>query len=98
MRGLVKKLWLCCSQTILSLSIHELAAYIKKKLIFWLHLCDAYSLQLDESSDTAGFSVFLVFLCYDFDNSVENDLFYVNFLQTNMTGENIFNWWWWCGG
>uniref|UniRef100_K7G4R7 DUF4371 domain-containing protein n=1 Tax=Pelodiscus sinensis TaxID=13735 RepID=K7G4R7_PELSI len=70
--------------------IHDLAADIEKELIFRLHLCDAYALQLDESTDVAGLAVLLVFVRYDFNSSIE-DLLLCEFLQTNTTGENIFN-------
>jgi hypothetical protein len=70
--------------------IHDLAA-IEKELTSPLHLCDAYSSQLDESTDVAGLGVLLVFVHYNFDKSTEEDLLLCNFLQTNMTSENIFN-------
>jgi hypothetical protein len=54
--------------------IHDLAADIEKELIFWPHLCDAYSLQFYESTDIAGLAVLLVFVHYDFDKSIEEDL------------------------
>uniref|UniRef100_K7FPI3 BED-type domain-containing protein n=1 Tax=Pelodiscus sinensis TaxID=13735 RepID=K7FPI3_PELSI len=69
--------------------IHDLAADIKKELIFRLHLCDAYALQLDESTDVAGLAVLLVFVRYNFNSSIEEDLLLCEFLQTNTTGENI---------
>uniref|UniRef100_K7FW21 DUF4371 domain-containing protein n=1 Tax=Pelodiscus sinensis TaxID=13735 RepID=K7FW21_PELSI len=71
--------------------IHDLVADIEKKLIFRLHLCDAYALQLDESTDVAGRAVLLVFIRYYFNSSIEEDLLLCEFLQTNTTGENIFN-------
>uniref|UniRef100_K7FP96 DUF4371 domain-containing protein n=1 Tax=Pelodiscus sinensis TaxID=13735 RepID=K7FP96_PELSI len=71
--------------------IHDLAAEIEKELIFRLHLCDAYALQLDKSTDFAGLAVLLVFVHYDFNSSIEEDLLLCEFLQTNTTGENIFN-------
>uniref|UniRef100_K7FCX8 DUF4371 domain-containing protein n=1 Tax=Pelodiscus sinensis TaxID=13735 RepID=K7FCX8_PELSI len=71
--------------------IHDLAADIEKELIFRLHLCAAYALQLDESIDVAGLAVLLVFVHYDFNRSIEEDLLLCEFLQTNTTGENIFN-------
>jgi hypothetical protein len=71
--------------------IHDLAADIETELIFWLHLCDAYLLQLDECIDVAGLAVLLVFVRYNFDKSSEVDLLLCNFLQTNTTGDNIFN-------
>uniref|UniRef100_K7FH88 BED-type domain-containing protein n=1 Tax=Pelodiscus sinensis TaxID=13735 RepID=K7FH88_PELSI len=70
--------------------IHDLAADIEKELIFQLHFCD-YALQLDESTDVAGLAVLLVFVRYDFNSSIEDDLLLCEFLQTNTTGENTFN-------
>uniref|UniRef100_K7FVN9 HAT C-terminal dimerisation domain-containing protein n=1 Tax=Pelodiscus sinensis TaxID=13735 RepID=K7FVN9_PELSI len=70
--------------------IHDLAADIEKELIFQLHLCDAYALQLDESTDVAGHAVLLVFVCYDFNSSIEEDLLLCEFLQTN-TSHCIFH-------
>jgi hypothetical protein len=69
--------------------IHDLAADIEEELIFRLHLCDAYSLQLDESTDVTGLAVLLVFVRYDFDKFIEEDLLLCVLLQTNTTGENI---------
>uniref|UniRef100_K7FJM3 Zinc finger BED-type containing 5 n=1 Tax=Pelodiscus sinensis TaxID=13735 RepID=K7FJM3_PELSI len=71
--------------------IHDLAADIEKELIFRLHLCDAYALQLEESTDVAGLAVLLVFVRYDFNSSNEEDLLLCEFLQTNTTGETIYN-------
>jgi hypothetical protein len=71
--------------------IHDLVADIKKKHIFQLHICHAYSLQLDESTNVAGLAVLHIFVSYDFDKIIEEDLLLCDFLRTNTTGENIFN-------
>jgi len=48
--------------------IQDLADDIQNELISRLHLCDAYSLQLDESTDVAGLAVLLVFVRYNFES------------------------------
>jgi uncharacterized membrane-anchored protein len=47
--------------------IHDLAADVKKELVFQLQLSDAYSLVLDESIDMLGLVALLVFIHYMFD-------------------------------
>ena len=70
--------------------IQDLADDIQNELIFNLHLCDAYSLKLDESTDVAGLAVLLAFVRYNFEKSIEEDLLLCNFLETHASGEEIF--------
>uniref|UniRef100_A0A452HAN9 Zinc finger BED-type containing 5 n=1 Tax=Gopherus agassizii TaxID=38772 RepID=A0A452HAN9_9SAUR len=50
-----------------------------------------YSLHLDESTDVSGLAVLLVFVRYRFNNIIEEDLLLCESLQSNTTGEEIFN-------
>ena len=55
-----------------------------------LHDCDAYALQLDESSDVAGLAILLVFKRNPFDQRI-NDLLLFKSLELYTTGNEIFN-------
>ena len=70
--------------------IQDLATDIENELVFRLTLCDAYSLQLDESTDVSGLAVLLVFVRYCFDSTVEEDLLLCESLERNTTGEEVF--------
>ena len=70
--------------------IQDLATDIENELVFRLTLCDAYSLQLDESTDVSGLAVLLVFVRYCFDSTVEEDLLLCESLESNTTGEEVF--------
>ncbi|KAM7162926.1 LOW QUALITY PROTEIN: protocadherin gamma-B5-like, partial [Macrochelys suwanniensis] len=70
--------------------IKDLADDIEKELVFRLKICHEYSLQLDESTDVSGLAVLLVFVRYRF-NIIEKELLLYESLQSNTTGEEIFN-------
>lgn len=70
--------------------IQDLATDIETELVSRLHSCDAYSIQLDESTDVSGLAVLLVFVRYSFDTTVEEDLLLCECLESNTTGERIF--------
>jgi len=70
--------------------IQDLAGDIQNELISRLHLCDANSVQLDESTDVAGLAVLLVFVLYNFEKSIEKYLLLCNFLEIQASGEEIF--------
>ncbi|KAK5648043.1 hypothetical protein RI129_002935 [Pyrocoelia pectoralis] len=46
---------------------------------------------MQESTDVAGLSILLVFVRYLFEGSIEEDLILCAPLETNTTGEEIFN-------
>lgn len=71
--------------------IKDLAADIEEELVCRLKICDGFSLQLDESADVSGLAVLLVFVRYRFNKSIEEDLLLCESLQSNATGEEIFN-------
>ena len=71
--------------------IQDLASDVENELICRLRSCDAYSLQLDESTDVSGLAVLLVFIRYTFEKSIEEDLLLCESLKGNTTGEEIFN-------
>ncbi|GBM43741.1 Zinc finger BED domain-containing protein 5 [Araneus ventricosus] len=53
--------------------------------------CNAYALQLDESTDVAGLAILLVFVRYDFNKKIEEDLLLCESVNIHTMGENIFN-------
>ncbi|XP_065408084.1 zinc finger BED domain-containing protein 5-like [Chrysemys picta bellii] len=71
--------------------IKDLADGIEKELVCRLKICHEYSLQLDESAVVSGLTVLLVFVRYRFKNIIEEDLLLCESLQSNTTGEAIFN-------
>jgi hypothetical protein len=60
-------------------------------VVCWLRNCHEYSLQLHESTDILQLAVLLVFVRYCYHNDVEEDLLLCESLQSNKTGEKIFN-------
>ncbi|KAJ8896792.1 hypothetical protein PR048_002137 [Dryococelus australis] len=54
--------------------IHKITDYIEDELIKRLKNCNAFSLQLDESTDVAGLTVLIVIVRYVFEESIEEDL------------------------
>lgn len=79
------------SNSTVSRRIKDLADDIQTELISRLQQCNGYSLQLDESTDVAGLAILLVFVRYNFQKGIEEDLLLCESLQTQTTGENIFN-------
>ncbi|XP_029768663.1 zinc finger BED domain-containing protein 5-like [Terrapene carolina triunguis] len=71
--------------------IKDLANDIEKELVCRLKICHEYSLKLDESTDVSGLAVLLVFVRYRFNDIIEEDLLLCESLQSNTTGEEIFN-------
>ena len=71
--------------------IKDIALDIENELVYRLRECDAYSLQLDESTNVAGLAVLLVFVRYALDKTVEEDLLLCECLQVNTSGEEMFN-------
>jgi len=72
-----EKLTWCHYQIIQLPNVFKILRIIFKMSLFSrLHLCDAYSLQLDESTDVAGLAVLLDFVRYNFEKSIEEDLLY----------------------
>ena len=69
--------------------IDDIARNIETKLISRLRDCDAYALQLDESTDVAGLAILLVFVRYLFDKRI--DLLICKSLELRTTGSDIFN-------
>ena len=64
-----------CSNNTVSNRIHKISEHIEEELLQRLQKCSAFSLQLDESTDVAQLSILLVFVRYDFESSIEEDLF-----------------------
>lgn len=62
---------------------------IIEELISRLHSCDAFSLQIDGSTDVEGLSIWYV--RYKFSAAVEEDLLLCKSLESRATGEEIFN-------
>lgn len=54
--------------------IKYVSVSVEKQLIHHLGLCSENALQMDESADTAGLAVLLLFVPYPFDKSSEEDL------------------------
>ena len=79
-----------CSNNTVSNRIHKISEHIEEELLQRLQKCSAFSLQLDESTDVAQLSILLVFVRYDFESSIEEDLFLCTSLETKTTGEEIF--------
>jgi hypothetical protein len=50
-----------------------------------------YALQLDETTDVAGFAVLFVIVRYINNNSIEDEMLFCKPLKTRTTGEDIFN-------
>lgn len=69
--------------------IKDLAENVKTELISRLK-CRKFALQMDESTDVAGLAVLLVFVRYQYEHSIEEDLLLCKALETNTTGEEIF--------
>ncbi|GBL97534.1 Zinc finger BED domain-containing protein 5 [Araneus ventricosus] len=58
--------------------INDIADDIELELISRLQACNAYALQLDESTDVAGLAILLVFVRYDFNKKkLKKICFYV---------------------
>ncbi|GBM82742.1 Zinc finger BED domain-containing protein 5 [Araneus ventricosus] len=70
--------------------IIDIAYDIELELISRLQACNAYALQLDESTDVAGLAILLVFVRYDFNKKIE-DLLLCESVNIHTTGENMFN-------
>lgn len=68
--------------------IQEIADIIEE-LISRLHSCDAFSLQIDGSTDLEGLSI--CYVHYKFSAAVEEDLLLCKSLESRTTGEEIFN-------
>ncbi|GBO14121.1 Zinc finger BED domain-containing protein 5 [Araneus ventricosus] len=71
--------------------INDIADDIELELISRLQACNAYALQLDESTDVAEIAILLVFVRYDFNKKTEEDLLLCESVNINTMGENIFN-------
>ncbi len=79
------------SNNTISRRVIDIAKSIENELILRLHSCKYYSIQMDESTDVSGLAILLVFVRYDFNNSIENNLLLCQELKLKTTGENIFN-------
>ena len=71
--------------------IDDIASNIETQLISTIRDCDAYALQLDESTDVAGLAILLVFMRYPFDKGIEDDLLLCKSLELRSTGNDMFN-------
>ncbi|GBO11658.1 Zinc finger BED domain-containing protein 5 [Araneus ventricosus] len=71
--------------------INDIANDIELELISQLQACNAYALQLDESTDVAGLAILLVIVRYDFNKKIEEDLLLCESVNINTIGKNIFN-------
>ncbi|GFS59115.1 zinc finger BED domain-containing protein 5 [Nephila pilipes] len=71
--------------------INNITDDIELELISRLQACNVNELQLDESTDVAGLAILLVFVRYDFNKKIEENLLLCESVSINTTGENIFN-------
>ncbi|GBN20831.1 Zinc finger BED domain-containing protein 5 [Araneus ventricosus] len=71
--------------------IIDIADDIELELISRLQACNAYALQLDESTDVSGLAILLVFVRYDFNKKIEEDLLLCESVNIDTMGETIFN-------
>ncbi|GBM07660.1 Zinc finger BED domain-containing protein 5 [Araneus ventricosus] len=71
--------------------INDVTDDIELELISRLQVCNAYALQLDESTDVAGLAILLVFVRYDFNKKNGEDLLLCESVNIHATEENIFN-------
>lgn len=78
------------SNDTVSRRISDMADDIETELISRLHACDAYALQMDESTDVAGLAILIVIVRYDFNKAIEENLLLCKSLQLRTTGEDIF--------
>lgn len=53
-------------------------------------MCNAYVLQLDEPTDVAGLAILLVFIRYNFNKKIEEDLFFFVKVCTLTPRERIY--------
>ena len=66
--------------------IDDIASTIETQLISRIRDCDAYALQLDESTDVARLAILLVFVRYLFNKRIEDDLLFGKSLELRSTG------------
>ena len=71
--------------------IDDTASNKETQLISRIRDCDAYALQLDESTNVAGLAILLVFVQHPFDKGIENNLLLSKSLELRSTGNDIFN-------
>lgn len=79
------------SNTTVQRRINSVSDAIEQELLSRLISCDAYALQMDESTDVAGLAVLLVFVRYDYENDIHEEMLLCEFLQSNVTGETVFD-------
>lgn len=77
------------SNNTVSRRIHDMADDVKNQLISYLRKC-WFALQMDESTDVAGLAILLVFVRYQFDEDIREDLLLCEALESNTNGEQIF--------
>ena len=65
------------SNNTVSRRITDIADDIESELISRLHVCDAYALQMDESTDVAGLAVLLEFIRYDLEKKIEDNILFL---------------------
>ena len=76
MKSLPKRMNLSPSNNTISRRIVDIARDIENELISRLYACDAYALQIDESTDEVGLAIIFVFVRYDFNNKNKNNLLF----------------------
>ena len=79
------------SNNTVSRRITDIADDIETELISRLHASDAYALQMDESTDVAGLAILLVFVRYDYENKIEDNILFCKSLELHTTGKDIFD-------
>ena len=65
--------------------IVDIAEDIENELISQLYACDAYASQMDETTDLAGLAILIVFLRYDINTKIENNLLFCKCLELHTT-------------
>ena len=65
--------------------------FAKLSLLRRVKMASTFGLQIDESTDVAGLVVLLVFVWYNYESRIEEDLLICKPLESYTMGEAIFN-------
>ena len=70
--------------------INDLSEYCQKEVIQRVKQSQTISLQMDQFTDITGLAILLVFVCYIYNSTIEEDLFLCKSLETHTRGKDIF--------